>query len=379
MNELNFGEFWENFKTRRLSIDRKILFIEWEITYKCNFDCLHCYLPKGYKNDKKKELDLKQIKIIMDKFKELGVLWIIFSGGEPFMRDDFLEILKIAYKKGFLIGIMTNGSLIDDKALAILKKYPPMVIDLPIFSISSYKHDKFTGFEGSYRKLLDLVRKIKSIKAKYPIWTFKVILNKFNKREIFKLRDLVNSWGFNFRYSPIIYPTIRGDFAPCALRLNPTEIVNIEKDDMIKVRKLMKRQLGKGIGYHNGRFIGCDFGKSRLVLDPYGYLRACALLRYPKFKILGNSFRFIKDEFDRFLRKVTQNPCSLNCRYVNFCDLCPPKAYLEKGDYRGPLKFYCDLAQKRYNLFMEVKNEGSKQKKTSGRRKKEKISISSSM
>ena len=97
---------------------------EWELTYRCNLDCLHCYC-KGMHRE---ELNFKEICLYLDMLKSEGCIFLLFTGGDPFIRSDFLDIYNYAKGKGFFITIFTNGTLINSKIISHLKKNPPYKI-----------------------------------------------------------------------------------------------------------------------------------------------------------------------------------------------------------------------------------------------------------
>ena len=100
-----------------------------EITPKCNFNCVHCYLHDHHCSD---ELSYGEIVEIIDILYEKEVLFITFTGGDIFTRKDFIDIYMYAKKKGFIIELYTNGALITNKLIEVFKKYPPLLVDISL-------------------------------------------------------------------------------------------------------------------------------------------------------------------------------------------------------------------------------------------------------
>ena len=86
-----------------------------EVTRRCPLECLHCYnnLPMGDLDAKQRELTKEEHFRVLDELVEMGCFWILYTGGEIFARKDFLEIYTYAKKKGFLITLFTNGTIIN--------------------------------------------------------------------------------------------------------------------------------------------------------------------------------------------------------------------------------------------------------------------------
>src|SRR5215472_13096865 len=85
-----------------------------EVTHRCPLECLHCYnnLPMGDTEARNAELTFEEHCRLLDELKEAGCLWLLYTGGEIFARKDFIGIYKEAKKRGFLITLFTNGTLI---------------------------------------------------------------------------------------------------------------------------------------------------------------------------------------------------------------------------------------------------------------------------
>ena len=103
-----------------------------ELTYRCNLNCIHCYC-KGIED---KELTTEEWKKILDVLQKEGCLHLCFTGGEPLIRDDFLEIYSYAKTKGFIITLFTNGQALTAKIINYLVKSPPMAIEITLNGIT---------------------------------------------------------------------------------------------------------------------------------------------------------------------------------------------------------------------------------------------------
>ncbi|UCD72074.1 MAG: radical SAM protein, partial [Syntrophobacterales bacterium] len=109
-----------------------------ELTFRCNNRCMHCYVNKGADDgrERKKELSYDQMCRILDAIAEEGCLWLLLTGGEPFIRRDFVEIYTYAKRRGFLITLFTNGTLIDPEIADFLREWPPRSIEITLYGMS---------------------------------------------------------------------------------------------------------------------------------------------------------------------------------------------------------------------------------------------------
>lgn len=130
------------------------LILQWHITSKCNQRCKHCY-QEHYSGI---ELTLAQIIDVIEQYKQLLISYannkkcnfirghINITGGEPFVREDFFEILTKLYenRKYFSYGILTNGSLINNESAKLLKKLNVAHIQVSIDG-NRKTHDELRG------------------------------------------------------------------------------------------------------------------------------------------------------------------------------------------------------------------------------------------
>src|SRR5688572_31811550 len=82
---------------------------------------------------RKRELTTEEHYKLLDELSELGCLWLLFTGGEIFARHDFLDIYRYAKKRGFLITLFTNGTLITERIADELARIRPFTIEITLY------------------------------------------------------------------------------------------------------------------------------------------------------------------------------------------------------------------------------------------------------
>ena len=87
------------------------LSVQLDVTYRCNERCVHCYLD----HDDHGEMTTAEIKDVLDQLAEAGVFFLIFSGGEVFMRMDFFELVEYARSLMFCVKMKTNAFMIGEE------------------------------------------------------------------------------------------------------------------------------------------------------------------------------------------------------------------------------------------------------------------------
>ncbi len=127
--------------------------VQWMITRKCNYRCRGCNVWREQDTD---ELSTEEIKKGLDVLKELGVLEIVFSGGNPLLRNDIGEILNYA-SKSFVTTVYDNGSLAVEK---IDKLQDVDFVAISLDTMKPETGDYLKGVRGSWQKGLEAIQKL---------------------------------------------------------------------------------------------------------------------------------------------------------------------------------------------------------------------------
>jgi len=126
-----------------------------ELTYRCNLTCKHCYNSAG----KRSELSTEEWMKIIDEIHRCGCLRLFLTGGEPLLHDGFFDIVEYARRKPLAVGVLTNGTLLDEYTAERLKKAGVSILHFSVDGPNAHIHDEFRGVDGSFEKTLNAVRR----------------------------------------------------------------------------------------------------------------------------------------------------------------------------------------------------------------------------
>ena len=124
-----------------------------EVTSCCNEKCIHCYQPRH----KPQHIELALAKDIIAQLQDMGTVSMTFSGGEPFLHPEFLNLLQSARKNDFMVNILSNGTLIDAEAIKVMKEININMIQISVYSMDANIHDSITQISGSLKKTIQNV------------------------------------------------------------------------------------------------------------------------------------------------------------------------------------------------------------------------------
>jgi len=187
------------------AINQQLDYVWLELTCRCNLRCIHCYGQFGCpKPDlpSTKIMNTENWKRVIREIKAAGCLSIQLIGGEPLCFSDFKEILIYAHDVGIeQIDIFTNGTLIDDSFIKIIKETNASV-RISLYGHDAHTHETITGIKGSFLKTQSALKLLKE--NEIPT-TIAVVVMKANQSHIEDIKKYIESLGH--KYSG--YDTIR--------------------------------------------------------------------------------------------------------------------------------------------------------------------------
>lgn len=300
-----------------------------ELTQRCNLNCRHCYVVRV----NKKELNFQEIKNILHQLKDVGVMFILFTGGEVLLRDDFLKIIKVANKLKFSFKFFTNGTLLNPENVKKIADAFPLEVGISIYSHNKNIHDNITQVSGSFEKSIGALKLLReqnlNVKIKCP-------LMKLNINSIEEIKKLADNLGCNYHFSVTLVPKDDGNKLPLKLRCNENEIENA----MLRAGNfnIKKRQN-----------LMCGIGKTTFAISPWGdiypclqYKVNCGNLKRTKFSSIWNNSKILTK-----IRKIVPSDLveCYNCKDNIYCMRCFGIAHLEDGDFFGKSIFSCMQAE----------------------------------
>jgi radical SAM protein with 4Fe4S-binding SPASM domain len=319
-----------------------------EVTSHCNLNCKHCYIRDNSIED---ELSYDEFLRIIDEITDAGCLWLTFTGGEPFIRRDFLDIYTYAKRKGLLIVIFTNGTLITPQIADYLKEFKPFYLEISLYGMSRETYKNVTGSADNYDRCMDAISLFMERKV---LFRLKSVLIKQNKHEIFKMKSFARRLGVDFRFDLLINPRIDGGKAPCDVRVTPEEGVNMEMADK-EVRKEWAKAFAEIDGKQNPELLfSCGAGQNLFNIDSQGNLQICNMVRYINYDLRKGSFNKGWNLFPGILsRKVKGKSKCATCKIDYFCNRCPGWSMMEYGDEEAPIEYACEIAHLRAEAIFE--------------------------
>jgi radical SAM protein with 4Fe4S-binding SPASM domain len=325
--------------------------VHFDITYRCNERCVHCYLD----HEDHGEMTTGEIRGVLDQLAAAGTLFLTFSGGEIFLRRDFFELLAYARRLHFDISLKSNALLVDAPKAARLRELGVRRIQVSIYSAEPEVHDAITKVRGSLARSLEAIRFLQAqglqVKIACP-------LMKQNLTAYRSVQKLAEELGVPYILDLTITPRMDGDLALLSLRNPGQDLLPIMQDPALNPR------LQGGTGPAHGTTgsamssglesdayfdIPCSAGHNSCYISPYGDVYPCVQMPLAAGNVRRQPFEAIwygSPEMRR-VRDVRESQLRLcsTCSIRKYCERCPGLAQMEGGDMLGAYERACELAE----------------------------------
>lgn len=330
-----------------------------ELTVRCNLHCKMCLFRHADSENAsiiQKELTKEQWINMADQAAEAGTISLLITGGEPMLRPDFCEIWEGIYKKGFLITLYTNGTLVNDEIMETLGKYPPHKIGITIYGASPETYEKVCGDPKAYEKAVEGARRLQTLPSRLE---FRTTIIKDNYKDFDAICQLVEKeFGREYKLiqTRMVTQSVRGacaDVRTC--RLNPEENVELAFHRGINI---IKDFIGDSYDEKNLHAVfqdggeetalkprltlfGCDAGMKSYTISWDGKLLGCQMLGNFAQDAVEKGFQKAWDDFPGIVKLPELNETCQKCENQKLCNSCCASRYAETGDLGGCPEYVC--------------------------------------
>ena len=249
-----------------------------ELTYRCNLDCFFCYNDLGLRGE---PLRTEQYLAFFEELRDLQVLNLTLSGGEPLAHPDFLQLGARARELGFVIRIKSNGhALRGEMARRIRDEVDPFLIEVSLHGATAATHDRQTRVPGSFDRLLVNLREMLGLGLRVKVNS---TLTRWNEGEIEGMLEIADGFGLPLQFDPEVTPRDDGDVEP--LSIAPS------REALERLFSVQGARSGAGslsVAREGDEGITpvplekhCGAGSAGIAVDPYGNVYPCVQWRRP--------------------------------------------------------------------------------------------------
>jgi len=324
-------------------VNKKNMFPEYVtffVTSNCNAKCRHCFYWQDL-NSIKEDLSCDEIEMISKNMNYF--LFLLITGGEPFLRKDIPKIARIFYKKNRIkkLAIVTNGYFVEaiEKSVEeILKECPGLQLTLNV-SLDGIgdKHDEIRGVKGMFLRTMASIEVIRRLQGSYPNLLLSVIytfsnLNQNRAREDYQyIKRFIKPDYFNLSL-------VRGDTRDSSVNIGDLVLYNnlwkdVKKDiifnnskqsivsGLLSAAKVVAKDLVVKTLEDRKYTTPCYAGKTNVVIYPNGDISPCELLKNKIGNLRKENYDFRKIWLSQEFKKIREEIRDKRCYCYHGCNV----------------------------------------------------------
>ena len=330
----------------------------------CNMNCDMCYVRLS-REEMERQGRLRTAEEWLEigrQMKDAGVLFLLLTGGEPFLYPEFRRLYLGLRELGMIITINTNGTLIDEELAEFFGKNKPRRVNITLYGMDEETYANLCHYHGGYEKTLRGIRLLREQGVDVRIGGSIV---RTNKGDLDKLLDLEAELGVPVRVDTYMMPATRERELPYNIqsRLNPEEAAQAR---IHALKRVMEPELFHEYVWQSVEkadhpepaeakpgHMTCMAGQCSFTINWQGEMRPCVILSEPAVSVFEVGFeaawKYIVEEADKILLNAK---CS-TCYVRHLCRTCAASALLETGSYDGVPDYMCRYAEESLRLLRE--------------------------
>lgn len=332
---------------RRAALVRQPAHGAFELTSRCNLTCRMCYVRQaaGDRTEVAKELPAAAWLELARQAADNGMVFLLLTGGEVFVRRDFFEIYEPLTRMGIVLALFTNGTLITKDIAARLAQAPPSRTEITLYGATAATYEAVSGIPGSFAACCAGIEALVSHRVPLGL---KTTITRQNVGELEAMRQMAHNWGLPFSAGWLL--SRRPDQTPSDVeecRLSAADCITLEATDRASAHEWIEAALREmAEGSHDNFY--CQAGKAAFVINPVGEMNVCLILPQPAARPLETGFSEAWKQVQHYVE--TAPPAASECRAcdaLTYCGRCPAWSIIETGTLTEPVPYLCEIARTR--------------------------------
>ena len=337
-----------------------------ELTARCNFDCKMCYVHlQNSKELLERELTAEQWLSLASDARDMGMIFLLLTGGEPFLRKDFPEIYTELIKMGMMISINTNASLYDEQIRSLFRKYPPTRLNVTLYGGTEETYESLCG-RASFNKVVSNLKKMKEDHLQVKL---NVSLTPYNISDMEKIHEISKELGLQTKATSYMYPPVRvtGEIGTNTARFDAKKAGKVmaewsrlrDTKEMFlkgaeKVRKCQCADMSESCIDVEQEGIMCRAGRSSFWLTWDGRMLPCGTMdakpAYPLLDGFSNAWQKTRE----YASEIRLPKKCAACSYRQNCGVCAANCKAETGHFDKVPEYLCQMTESQCTRMIEI-------------------------
>lgn len=331
-----------------------------ELTPCCNMACKMCYvsMTKAQQEAKAPIKTAREWIELGRVAKEKGMLYLLLTGGEPFLRQDFREIFQSLHRMGLILSINSNGTLIDEETVAWLQQTPPSRINITLYGASDETYGRLCGNPKGYTQVTKAIRLLKQAGISVKLHCSLTPQNAGDTEKIFAF---AREEGLIVQATSYMFPPLRRDetmvgmndrFVPEDAAYHAANIARLMNGNQQFLQWLEQGlppvptdtddclEIGEGNG------INCRAGKCSFWVTWTGAFLPCGMMPVEGAPdVFAEGFDQAWEYVRRYVQDIRLPTKCASCEARDNCKACAAMVYTETGDFCAVPQYRCAMTK----------------------------------
>lgn len=343
---------------RKASITKTAISGAFELSPLCNMDCKMCYI----KMSKEKQESIARLRTkeewieLAQKAKEKGMLFLLLTGGEPFLVKDFKELYIELHKMGFCISINSNGTMIDEDVIEWLKHYPPMRINMTLYGASNETYGRLCNNPKGFMQVTKAISLLKENNIQVKL---NCSVTPYNKDDLKQMMDFAQEHDLVIQATSYMFPPLRKD----ETKIGQNDRFNAEDaalygayisaysngfdrfKDYIESGQLALYDADDDCGVVEGDHMRCRAGITSFWMTWEGKMLPCGMIPDEGKDPWEVGFDEAWENAKNIVSEITLPVKCAGCGKKDECRACAAMVYTETGTYDKVPQYRCEMTK----------------------------------
>lgn len=342
-----------------------------ELTPVCNMNCKMCYvrMSKSQQESIHRLYSGEEWLSLAKEAKDRGMLYLLLTGGEPFLRDDLKDILAGLCQLGLVVSMNSNGTLIDEKVMEWLVKTPPVRINITLYGSSNETYARLCNNPKGFDQVKHAIRLLKEAGI---VVKLNCSLTPDNADDLEGIMEFARSEGLVVQATSYMFPPLRKDksligknnrFSAKDAAYYSAKIERLLNGDERFLERMKNTELltlntdNEDCGDIEGEGIRCRAGKCSFWITWDGRMLPCGMLPDQGVNVFEKGFDQSWQEIHRFALDIRLPAKCKSCSLKDQCKACAAMVMTESGNFHDIPQYRCDMAHEYISACKIVEKE----------------------
>lgn len=336
----------------------------------CNMSCRMCYVRMTQEEQQRvSPLHTADEWVkLAGKLKDKGMIYLLLTGGEPFLYPELRRLLEKLQKMGLVISINSNGTLIDESVVAWLKETPPSRINITLYGASDTTYERLCGNPKGFSQVTKAIHLLKEAGITVKL---NCSVTPYNANDLEAIFDFARKEQLIIQATSYMFPPMRRDVsmigkndrftseeaayyaAKIEMLLNGSEkfLEKMERQDLVRLNgengeDCFLTELTKGNHDEEGMTMRCRAGKCSFWIAWDGTCMPCGMIP------VKGSFNVFERNFDEIWKEIVEQTALIrlpgeckSCPLLEQCRPCAAMVMTESGTYHQIPQYRCKMTQ----------------------------------